>query len=180
MRRSVLPRTSPRDILARMAKPRRATATFILSGQSRAAVPAPWRARWNIEIQFRVFKLSCRLGSSLNRRGDPLHIEGLVPASMIFSTAAPRSTGPAPTPGRCGFAAQPREALRRLRHPFAGPPPIFRTGSLRSGSETPRPRPTMSPNPLAIDRSVLGLTRLNWRLLSHLLSGVAVESENII
>lgn len=49
-----------------------------------AELHAIYAMRWNIEIQFRAFKQSCRLGPSLNHRSDPLHIEGLVLASMIF------------------------------------------------------------------------------------------------
>ena len=89
-----------------------------------------------------------------------------------FSTADPRSARPVPAPGRCGLAAQPREALRRLRHPSANPPPISRAGSLRSRSQTPCPRPTMSPNPLAINRSVFRLTRLGSGLSSRVLFGL--------
>lgn len=63
--------------------------SLVITNVSKEDIPTSqlyeiYALRWSIEIQFRAFKQACRLGPSLNHRSDPLHIEALVLASMIF------------------------------------------------------------------------------------------------
>jgi len=44
-----------------------------------------YRARWAIEIQFRAWKQSTRMTSTLNRKSNKWHIEALVISSMIVA-----------------------------------------------------------------------------------------------